>query len=132
MIAPSDTDVQEGDTALFTCVAYGPTPPEISWYNNSDLIYNGTLDRITYYTDTVEQNGVIFVQSILELCGAELYDSGLYACVASYPGDYNRSTSASFYVNVISPEGLCVCVCVYELLCRAGSRTGRREGGRES
>ena len=105
MIAPSDTDVQEGDTALFTCVAYGPTPPEISWYNNSDLIYNGTLDRLTYYTNTFEQNEVVFVQSILELCGAELSDSGLYGCVAS---DYNSSSSAYFYVNVLEPGGVCV------------------------
>ena len=104
VIAPSNTEVLEGNTALFTCVAYGAIPPEIYWYNNyTGLIYN--TSRVSYYTNIIEQDGIIFVQSILEICGAEPYDSGLYSCVAITPGVYNSSSSAYFYVDVLEPEG---------------------------
>ena len=106
MIAPSDVTVRENNTVLFTCVARGDVrPPLISWIgNNGEKLYNDS--RITVYTDVIEESGVAFVRSILELCSAEAYDEGEYSCVASSRYNPSRNTSAQFYVDVVTLQGM--------------------------
>ena len=127
VLAPSDSEVQEGNTVIFTCVASGAEPPDIWWTRNGEQLYNTTSGRVTVYSDTLEVGGVVFVMSTLELCSVELSDGGEYACRAAVPGDSSRNDSVYFNVSVIEPEGIlclskqclqsctCMCTCVYAM-----------------
>ena len=46
------------------------------------------------------------MRSILELCSAEAYDEGEYSCVASSRYNPSRNTSAQFYVDVVTLQGM--------------------------
>ena len=108
VIAPSDTDVLLGNTVLFTCVvAFLNTPPELSWHrNDTGKLYN--TSEISIYTSTIEESGVTFLRSILEVCGVELSDEGLYFCQAAYDMNPDRTARAYFYVDVLEPQGTCI------------------------
>ena len=81
VIRPNQTTaVDAGNTITFACVAYGDPNPSISWNRGDTLLSNGT--RVTIYEELVTENGVTFVQSILELCSAEEADAGQYSCFA--------------------------------------------------
>ena len=81
MIRPNQTTaVDAGNTITFACVAYGDPNPSISWNTGGTPLSNGT--RVTIYEELVTENGVTFVQSILELCSAEEADAGQYSCFA--------------------------------------------------
>ena len=101
VIAPSNTDVLLGNTVLLTCVvAFLNTPPELSWHRNyTGELYN-TSD-VSIYTSTIEEGGVMFLRSILELCGVELSDEGLYFCQAAYDMNPDRTSRAYFYIDVL-------------------------------
>ena len=121
VIAPSDTNLPQGQTALFTCVAtYRSAPARIAWYREYERVYNDS--RITTYTDSFEENGVRFVRSILELCSAEPSDGGGYYCVAYTDGHPYRNSSAHFTIDIIEPEGTCIynlCMCcVCTCMCK--------------
>ena len=70
--------VDAGSAISLTCVAYGVPSPSISWNNRSTLLRNGS--RVTIYEGQLTENGVTFVQSILQLCGAVEADTGQYSC----------------------------------------------------
>ena len=70
--------VDAGSAISLTCVAYGVPIPSISWNNRSTLLRNGS--RVTIYEGQLTENGVTFVQSILQLCGAVEADTGQYSC----------------------------------------------------
>ena len=81
VIRPNQTTaVDAGNTITFACVAYGDPNPSISWNTGGTPLSNGT--RVTIYEELVTENGVTFVQSILELCSAEEADAGQYSCFA--------------------------------------------------
>ena len=101
MIAPTSSEVREGNTLLVTCVAYGATLPSVSWTRNGSVLSNSSGDRISIYEETVDEGGVLFAKSVLEICSAESADEGEYSCVASNP--YGEA-SFSFNINVI-PDG---------------------------
>ena len=105
MIAPSDVYVDEGDTVLLTCVAHGPPETVITWFvpGPDTYIGNGTYnDIISVYRSTSVQNDVLFVTSILEICGIELENSGEYTCLAASESGYD---SVQFNVTVEDQEG---------------------------
>ena len=104
VIAPDDTTILQGSTALFTCVALGDTPPNIMWYRNGQKLYNDS--RITVYNDTIEQGGLTFTQSVLELCSAEPSDEGEYTCVAIAARNYDAYSIANFTVDIVEPQGI--------------------------
>ena len=81
MIRPNQTTtVDAGITITFVCVAYGDPNPSISWNRGDALLSNDS--RVTIYEELVTENGMTFVQSILELCSAEEADGGQYSCFA--------------------------------------------------
>ena len=100
MIRPNQTTaVDAGNTITFVCVAYGDPNPSISWNRGDTLLSNGT--RVTIYEELVTENGVTFVQSILELCSAEEADAGRYSCFADNTLD-NDTESFVLTVNAQS------------------------------
>ena len=83
VIRPEDlTEADAGQTLTFTCVAYGVPLPTISWSQGGVIITNDTDTRVTIYNEEIEERGLVFYQSILEICSAELTDSGVYSCSA--------------------------------------------------
>ena len=82
MIRPNQTTaVNASNTITFVCVAYGDPNPSISWNRGDTLLSNDS--RVTIYEELVTENGMTFVQSILELCSAEEADAGWYSCFAN-------------------------------------------------
>ena len=71
----------EGDTVAFACTATGRPYPTIQWYRDGLLLTNESLTTI--YSEEVEQNGLLFTTSILEVCTVGADDIGTYSCVAS-------------------------------------------------
>jgi hypothetical protein len=63
------------------CTATGRPYPTIQWYKDGVLLTNESL--IAIYTEEVEQNGLLFTTSILEVCSVGADDLGTYSCVAS-------------------------------------------------
>ena len=80
MIRPTDTEVVAGLTALLTCVGYGNPPVGITWRRFDAVLTNDTSPRITIYEQEIIEGGVIFVMSILQICSAEVADTGLASC----------------------------------------------------
>ena len=59
-------------------------------------LYNDS--RVTVYTTSINEGGVVFIHSILEICGVTLEDSDYYTCVAENAFGYDYS---SFTVEVV-------------------------------
>ena len=123
VIAPQDTEISEGNTLILTCVAYGEPMPEISWSASEGVIYNSS--RVRVYSNVIEENGVEFVYSSLEICSVTAEDEGRYWCAAS---SSQGIAVVDFEVTVSPGEGMCciymymyymyVHVCMYILACR--------------
>ena len=97
VIAPPDTDVNINDTVLFTCIAHGYPPPNITWLFGDDSLYNDSETVIV--TNQLIENGVYFTQSILQLCGVTVDErEGQYTCVAT---NFLNSSQSSFYLNIL-------------------------------
>ena len=96
VIRPNQTTtVDAGSTITFVCVASGDPNPSISW-NRGDTVLNND-SRVTIYEDLVTENGVTFLQSILELCSTEKADAGQYSC---YADNTFGNDTASFVLTV--------------------------------
>ena len=76
----NSTALRTGDTALLTCVGFGPDV-EISWSFNGAPVVNTSL--ITIYEEDVVQGERIFKQSFLQICSLAEADAGGYTCIAS-------------------------------------------------
>ena len=90
-----------GNTITFVCVASGDPNPSISW-NRGDAVLNND-SRVTIYEDLVTEDGVTFVQSILELCSVEEADAGQYSCFVDNTFG-NDTVSFVLAVNVQSKQ----------------------------
>lgn len=98
LIVPSSSAVDEGTTFLAACVGNGNPLPDISWSKGDDVLTNGSLSgRATVIQETIMENGLLFVQSVLELCSLEVADFGTYTCTVA---NSLSSDSATFVVNV--------------------------------
>ena len=81
VIRPNQTtSVDAGNTIISVCVAYGDPNPSITWSRGDAVVSNDS--RVTIYEELVTENGVTFVQSIIEVCSAEETDAGQYSCFA--------------------------------------------------
>ena len=96
VIAPANTEVAAGNTAIFTCVGLSEPPPNITWTFEGEAIANDS--RTSVYSLELEENGVVFTVSLLELCGVDLEESGTYSCVAT---GGMANTTAYFQLNVL-------------------------------
>ena len=90
------TEIPDGDTVLLTCVASGDQPLNISWSREGSVLMNDS-QRITIYEEEVEEGGIVFVQSILQICSAESDDAGIYNCTAENDVD---NVTANFELTV--------------------------------
>ena len=66
---------------MLACSALGVPRPSIQWYKDGSLLMNESLTAI--YTEEFENNDLLFITSILELCSVEGDDEGTYSCQAT-------------------------------------------------
>ena len=106
VIQPDDGSFTEGNTAIFTCVAFGdPDSPNITWWRNGEELYNSSYvdddeGSMRIYQEVLEVGGATFVVSNLEICGITMEDAGVYVCSAQLSSV--SATSEVFRVNVTS------------------------------
>lgn len=98
VISPEDVSVNAGDTILVTCVGQGDNPT-ITWSKSGQMLNNETdsSGRVAVYSEMFTESGVLFVQSVLQVCSVEDADSGGYTCTVS---GYSTSVSADFNVTI--------------------------------
>ena len=93
-------EVDAGTTVTYVCVGYGEDePPNIFWEFGDQLLSNDTSSLVTVYDSQVVENGLVFTQSILELCSVEIENAGEYSCTAN---NSRGSNSSTFILNVIN------------------------------
>ena len=98
MIQPESSEFVEGNTVIFTCVAYGgPGNPNITWSNYGSDLYPS--DSIRIYQEVLVEGGIEFVVSMLEICGISEEEAGLYTCSATLSTGLT-ATSSAFWINV--------------------------------
>ena len=88
VIAPVDYSIEESATVVALCVGTGFPQPSIFWNLDGSPLENST--NVTIYEEVIEESGLTFVQSFLEVCSVDFMDAGLYQCTVA-----NRIVSAS-------------------------------------
>ena len=88
MISPVDYMIDESATMVAVCVGTGFPQPSISWSLDGAPLENSS--RVTFYEEVIEESGITFVQSFLEVCSVDSMDAGLYQCTVA-----NRLVNAS-------------------------------------
>ena len=74
----------------------GSSNATIYWTaGNGSVLTNDS--RVSVYNTPIVEGGVVFVHSILEICGVTTDDTGYYSCVASNAYGYDQSL---FFVEV--------------------------------
>lgn len=70
--------MEGGSTTVLTCVGFGDPTPYFTWRRGATELSNGS--RNTIYERFVTTNGMMFVQSTLQICSAGEADNGVYSC----------------------------------------------------
>ena len=98
-------------TVLSLCSAYGgDEPPNIVWKFGDELLTNDSLKLVNIFESQTIQNGLVFTESILELCDVDFNDTGGYSCTAS---NSRGSDSYHFTLDVVpTGEPLMITVCI--------------------
>lgn len=73
---PGETEVRNGSSLTLSCVAHGYPLPSLVWLREG--YPEPDFDNVTE-VELVPN----FLTSMLELCSVELFDSGVYKCVAN-------------------------------------------------
>ena len=84
---------------MFTCVARGVPTPSFTWNRDGRILSNDS--RISMYEELLVENGLTFIQSILEVCSVSQEDAGEYSCTA---GNIAGSETAVFEVSVLGKD----------------------------
>ena len=81
---------KEKDSLLAVCVDVGFPQPSISWTYDGAPLENDS--GIVIYEEEMTLAGMLFIESILTVCGVSSMDSGLYECTVTN-GIVNRSSN---------------------------------------
>ena len=108
MISPGNSTVVAGSTLLLTCVGFGDPRPSVTWSTGGGQLSNNS--RVTIYEELVTENGVDFVQSILEICSVQETDGGQYSCTV---GNALGNASVNFELSVTAAGGMTL-HCMYQ------------------
>ena len=81
-------------------MGHGQPLPSLTWSKNGTVVSNNSRNIID--EEQVTEKEIAFVKSKLEICSADLSDSGLYTCFA----DNGRTNDTiSFELTVVTPQG---------------------------
>lgn len=109
VLAPRNTSVVAGNTIVMACVGSGSPTPSLNWSRNGMELTNNS--RLTIYNELVTENGVTFIESILEICSIGEADAGEYTC-----GVANQAGSDTVTVQITVTESGGECDINYQLL----------------
>lgn len=84
-----------GDDIVLHCSAAGVPRPSFIWYKDGSLLMNESLSLII--SEESEVNGVLHTVSNLLLISADVYDIGIYICLAT---NFVGNVSAEWEVQV--------------------------------
>ena len=95
-----------------TCVAYlGPDTEDhssaaISWTDPAgQTLSNDSDSMVTIYAETQTQNGLVFLESILEICSVGVSHAGQFSCrAANLIGGESFSWNISFTKEITTPQ----------------------------
>ena len=97
VIAPGNSEFNEGSTIIATCVAYGLPEPSVTWSHDGNQLVNNS--PVTIYEELLNEGDVIFVKSAIEICGVEVADSGDYSCLVA---NDNGTDTVTFNLNILT------------------------------
>ena len=101
MVSPQDTQSVAGTSVLLPCVGYSDRGAvRITWKKGEQLLVNVSDKFILHEQTVMNKSGLIFIKSVLEICGVERTDVGNYSCVASVEG--GQSDTASFELTTLT------------------------------
>ena len=84
-VITNDTILEEGHTALLSCVAYAPMDLQFNWTRPDGVIeFNSSMVAV-YEQDTMISS-LRFQQVFLQICSVRPEDSGVYTCTVGYGG----------------------------------------------
>ena len=92
--------MEAGSTVVLACVGFGDPSPSVTWSTQGVVLNNSS--QITIYEEVETEEGVDFVQSILEICSAEEADEGEYICTV---GNALGNVSVNFELSVTATGG---------------------------
>jgi len=92
--------VEVGSNVVLACVGIGNPSPSVSW--STDSVYLSNSSQISIYEELVTEDGVVFVQSILEICNVDEADGGQYTCTVS---NALNNASVDFELSVMATGG---------------------------
>ena len=95
VISPRNSTVEAGSTTVLSCVGFGNPTPYVTWTRGATELSNGS--RTTIYERLVTSNGLMFVQSILQICSIGETDNGQYTCTV---GNAIGNASVDFELSV--------------------------------
>ena len=98
VISPVDYTIDESVTMVAVCVGTGFPQPSISWSLDGVPLENSS--RVTIYEEVIEESGITFVQSFLEVCSVDFMDAGLYQCTVANRL-VNASSNFTLFVNIV-------------------------------
>ena len=120
LVSPEDTVADAGDRLFLPCVAFttvsnsdnpSSANPSLLWKRGEQVLENSS--RIIIHHEAVSTlaggNGgtIVIVKSVLEVCGAEREDHGVYSCSISggTAGQEEPTDMASFKLHVLTAPG---------------------------
>ena len=105
VISPVDYTIDESATMVAVCVGTGFPQPNISWSLDGAPLENSS--RVTIYEEVIEESGITFVQSFLEVCSVDFMDAGLYQCTVTNRL-VNASSNFTLFVNTVGGKPMIV------------------------
>lgn len=81
---PMNSVIPQGSTIEIVCVASGYPLPSIVWSNANIANLSAQTSTNTYvYNEVVDNNGVWYVKSVLQICDFAANDQNTYRCEAN-------------------------------------------------
>jgi len=81
VLISANASLEEGNNVALACVGYGQPQVEISWSTGGETLLNSS--SVAIYEREFDHDGILFKESILELCSVTVEDSGDYTCIIS-------------------------------------------------
>ena len=119
LVSPEDTVADAGDRLFLPCVTFttvsntdnpSSANPSLLWKRGEQVLENSS--RIIIHHEAVStlagSNGgmIVIVKSVLEVCGAEREDHGVYSCsISGTAGQEEPTDMASFKLHVLTAPG---------------------------
>ena len=116
VVSPPSTEVNYANTIFMSCIAYigrmnrsvDQLQTTFSWWDrNSNQLVNRSDGSVSIFTDSFNQNGLVFLRSILQICNFTTSDTGMHRCLAmnsngqgsaSWNLTFSRSPLAPFFL----------------------------------